>query len=349
MYNKPITHYGGNVENDLDILPIPNSKNYTISKDGTVWDENKNERKIYTNGDGYKTVCINFIDKGRVTIGQHRMLMLVFKPPTGDPSKLTVNHIDRDITNNDLNNLEWLTVRQNNIHASVTHENPPCPRVILESINGDLIFVNNLQEVSKILNVSEREAWESLRDGTRLGIDKQYYIHHHGSKSNVPENIKGGSKSNSPKRNGVITNGVKMLNVRTNEELRFPTYIEAGKYFGVSHSHIIQCMSFKDTIKSFKSSWILVPLNEDYPDITPDIKKRIIQSGKRSVIYYNLTTETWGLTDSAAAFIKLTGLSKKAVSTRLKKDKIEKVGDYIFTYEDKTSIDRLKSIIDCPE
>jgi hypothetical protein len=61
---------------------------------------------------GYKTVSI-----GRKRRSIHRLVMATFY---GEDKTRVVNHIDGDKTNNKLENLEYLTVQENNIHAVET-------------------------------------------------------------------------------------------------------------------------------------------------------------------------------------------------------------------------------------
>jgi hypothetical protein len=64
---------------------------------------------------GYKIVKItNNINK-RCSIGIHRLVAMAFIP---NPNNLpTVNHINKVRDNNNLNNLEWMSVKDNNIHS----------------------------------------------------------------------------------------------------------------------------------------------------------------------------------------------------------------------------------------
>lgn len=106
---------------------IPKYKGmYQISNFGRVrsWNNNGNNRKgrraspkylkIYVDSLGYKSVamCINSTPK-RFRI--HRLLCQVFKK--NPCSKKHVNHIDGNKKNNCLSNLEWVTPKENSLHA----------------------------------------------------------------------------------------------------------------------------------------------------------------------------------------------------------------------------------------
>ncbi len=90
-------------------------ENYNIFKDGRI--VNKNTDKILKhdiNYDGYHRVCLwkNNMSKKYLV---HRLVAQKFIPnPFNKPE---VNHIDGNKSNNDVSNLEWVTTKENAIHA----------------------------------------------------------------------------------------------------------------------------------------------------------------------------------------------------------------------------------------
>jgi transposase len=64
---------------------------------------------------GYKIVKISNNNNKRCSVGIHRLVAMAFIP---NPNNLsTVNHIDKVRSNNNLDNLEWMSVKDNNLHS----------------------------------------------------------------------------------------------------------------------------------------------------------------------------------------------------------------------------------------
>jgi len=66
---------------------------------------------------GYIFATLVGDDGVRRSVGQHRALALAFIEQPETESKLTTNHLDGDITNNVIENLEWTTYSENQTHA----------------------------------------------------------------------------------------------------------------------------------------------------------------------------------------------------------------------------------------
>jgi hypothetical protein len=96
---------------------IPNTNDrYIIYEDGRVYDSiNKRYLTIgYASKRKYKSVRISYTNK-KATTYVHRLLAEAFIPnPNNKPQ---VNHKDCNCLNNSLDNLEWVTIKENLHHA----------------------------------------------------------------------------------------------------------------------------------------------------------------------------------------------------------------------------------------
>lgn len=93
---------------------------YYITEEGKVW-STKTQKFLSTNldKDGYIKVSLCSVDLPpgkRHSYSVHRLVLENYRP-TDNMSLMQVNHIDGDKTNNNINNLEWVTVAQNIKHA----------------------------------------------------------------------------------------------------------------------------------------------------------------------------------------------------------------------------------------
>lgn len=93
---------------------IENSKNYFVDENGDIY---RGERKLRRNLDhsGYRSVSVRYLDGTLKRMYVHRIVALAFLP---NPQQLkVVNHKNLDRSDNRVENLEWVSNRDNILHA----------------------------------------------------------------------------------------------------------------------------------------------------------------------------------------------------------------------------------------
>lgn len=138
------------------IYEVSNFGRVRSSKDKTTKSALHGERKWKqrilkqkTDKGGYKRVSLwkNKISKDFLV---HRLVLLAFgSNPDNKPS---VNHIDGNPSNNHLDNLEWVTPKENLIHAFENRLNESADPVILyDTINKEVIYFYSKSQASQFL------------------------------------------------------------------------------------------------------------------------------------------------------------------------------------------------------
>lgn len=163
------------------------AKNYKVSNTGKVFSFakiklgielkhviSKNKRLPSLGRDLYPEVSISDNNKKIKNYPIHRLVAETFIP--NPENKPMVNHIDGDKTNNVINNLEWVTAKENTQHALKNNLlNPPVGErssaaiytesQVLEAINLLSTGKTN-KEVAEITNIDER-AISNIRNKKR--------------------------------------------------------------------------------------------------------------------------------------------------------------------------------------
>ena len=92
---------------------------YIVYSDGNVFSLIKNKYLKHTKTKNtYRQVTLYDQDKVKHKFNLHRLIAESFIPNIDN--KCCVNHIDGDKLNNDISNLEWVSILQNNVHAYKT-------------------------------------------------------------------------------------------------------------------------------------------------------------------------------------------------------------------------------------
>lgn len=100
---------------------LPELKDYyTITSEGKIYSDNSGLMKTRNRaGTEYQIINFSKEDGKKKTFRVHRLVLMAFKPVDG-MENLEVNHIDGNKKNNKLENLEWCTSSENQIHAFKT-------------------------------------------------------------------------------------------------------------------------------------------------------------------------------------------------------------------------------------
>jgi hypothetical protein len=130
-----------------DFEPIQNHGNYLIHRDGRIYSRIRNRLLKPSLKGGYLNI---FLGKGN-QYKVHRLVAIQFI--INPKNKPCVNHKDGNKVNNHVDNLEWVTVAENNNHAFDTGLNTGIISVLKYSLDG--IFLrqfNSLQEAAKSID-----------------------------------------------------------------------------------------------------------------------------------------------------------------------------------------------------
>lgn len=88
---------------------------FMVTEDGQIFSKRTNKFLVQgTSKTGYKVLSTK-VEGVAKCLKVHRLVAEAYVPNT--ENKPFVNHIDGDKTNNNINNLEWVTNRENIIHA----------------------------------------------------------------------------------------------------------------------------------------------------------------------------------------------------------------------------------------
>lgn len=122
---------------------------YKVSSDGRIWsDYTQGFLKPFFSKGGYLRIKVNFGDKNKKFM-VHRLVALAFIE-NKDPELLTqVDHIDCNRTNNNVNNLRWVTPKQNTQHSLLLGNRDWYKYRFIDSITGEILEFSNAAKVCK--------------------------------------------------------------------------------------------------------------------------------------------------------------------------------------------------------
>lgn len=144
---------------------IEDFTNYEVSTFGNIRNKSKHIMKFQKNYSGYLNISLrNATQNTSSTFSVHRLVAKAFIHNTGN--KLTVNHIDRNKSNNHIDNLEWATMSEQNYHSAIvsTKDRP----LLCKSVLRLDLHTNDIIEEYK--SISDAAKWVINNDLTTIKI-----------------------------------------------------------------------------------------------------------------------------------------------------------------------------------
>lgn len=180
MEFKKINGYDGYEVSNTGVVRSINR--YKIKKGCNFPTKYKGKELSYKNIRGYYNVSIINNEGRRLTKQVHRLVMMSFAN-ISNSNELQVNHIDGNKSNNNLDNLEWVTPKQN-IHHAIENglmkikEQSGSKNAMAKLKEKDVLKILNLsksnsrKDIAKIYNVSRqtidniinKKGWASVKE-----------------------------------------------------------------------------------------------------------------------------------------------------------------------------------------
>lgn len=141
-------------KHDLVFKPFPidlggYEQNYKVTNDGRVFSEYMQDfLKPYCTKGGYVRYKINYGDRNK-KFQAHRLVALAFIPNNDPEHKTQVDHINNDRTNNCVENLRWMTPKENTWHAIDSGNRDRFKYTLIHSKTKEKLEFSNAHKISK--------------------------------------------------------------------------------------------------------------------------------------------------------------------------------------------------------
>ena len=143
---------------DIILKPFPiyldgYESKYKVTNDGKIWSEYLNGYlKPYYSKGGYMRVKVNFGERNKKFM-VHRLVAMAFIP-NDDVNKTQVDHIDSNRVNNNVDNLRWVTPKENTQHSIKLGKRNWYKYKFINPKTGEVLEFDNPAKACKYFGVS---------------------------------------------------------------------------------------------------------------------------------------------------------------------------------------------------
>ena len=138
---------------------------YKVTSDGKIYSEYLDDylKTFYSRG-GYVRVKLNYGDRSKKFM-VHRLVAMAFIE--NQDNKPQVDHIDRDRTNNDVSNLQWVSAKENSELAVERGSRDTMMYIFTNTETGEVLNFSNRHKMLKHFGGVCLRYLRQIADGTR--------------------------------------------------------------------------------------------------------------------------------------------------------------------------------------
>lgn len=300
-----------------------------VDRLGNIYDANFKKKSLYLNASGY--YCVSLVDKNgkRKSLLVSRVIAETYIEKDR-PDRYYINHIDGVRTNNSVENLEWVTAYENNIHLILMNYETHKFKLVIYENNVPIKALKGLKEAEEFLKIDFRLIWNAIKEQKTIDNYSFEYIE---KDKNIPKELR------EYKINNGIRKSVKLLDIETGEIKYFNSLSGIANELNVYNSAVYQAIhdnyfynGGSKLPKLIKQRYMVAYTENDFPLWTKEQIAKAKNRGSKPVFAYNTLTRKRTIYQSGAEFIKINKLPRSVVTKLLKANKLKEINNWYFVY-----------------
>lgn len=157
------------MENEEELFEIDEFQGYYANKSGIIYSTHRKGFKIMSgreDKDGYIEICFR-TKNGKKYRRAHRIIAAMFVDGRTETKKI-VNHIDKNVKNNNYKNLEWVTNRDNINHGNLT--------INMSSNFTGVYFCNRNSKWASNVDINGKKFWVGYFNTEKEAASSYNYV-----------------------------------------------------------------------------------------------------------------------------------------------------------------------------